>query len=94
MGLTTVEKDQYWKRRQVGVDYDGASLHEHLEVGTFVMVEITDAPYWPKDMIQYRVVGKYNHWDTITKRLFTIFFKRVIKENELGLIKLIEQPDS
>lgn len=94
MDLTTVEKDQYWKRRQVGIDYDGHLLHEHLEVGAFVMVEVTEGPHWPKDCVQYRVVGKYNRWDTITKRLFTIFFERVRQENEIGLIKLIEQPDS
>ncbi len=93
MGLTAVKDNTYWKRRQVGIDYDGAELHEHIEVGTFIQVERTDGPHWVKGVIQHRVVGKMNHWACIQKKIFTIFFQEVTKQNELGLIKLIEMDD-
>jgi hypothetical protein len=45
-------------------------------------------------MVSYFLVANRKVGEMMTDKMFSIYFERVTKENELGLIKLIEQPDS
>jgi len=69
-----------------------AKLHTNLEVGTFV--EIAPKYFPDKAEVAYFLVGSRGKGDVITDKMFGIYFEKVTQENELGLIKLIEQPDS
>lgn len=90
-----VASDSYWKRRKVEPCENGGiayrELHMRIPVGTFVKV-FDRLPTVPA-IIEYGLVepGKYDTWDSVDKRLFTIYFERVTEEEELGLIALAEQ---
>jgi hypothetical protein len=95
MGLTKYEPGTYWMRRKVEpylMRSPRAKLHTNLEVGTFV--EIAPKYFPDKAEVAYFLVENRRKQDIITDKMFGIYFERVTKENELGLIKLIEQPDS
>jgi hypothetical protein len=97
-----IELDSYWQRKKVepcrpiGAQWE---LHMRLAPGTFVQVIGNETmAFIDKDLVNYIKVPfpsfGYNQDDLISNKLFLLYFARVTKENELGLIKLIEQPDS
>lgn len=93
--LTTYEPGTYWSRRKVEpylMRDPRAKLHTNLEVGTFI--QIAPKYFAEKDEVIYYLVENKRKGETMTGKMFGIYFARVTKENELGLIKLIEQPDS
>lgn len=63
-----------------------------MEVGTFV--RINPKYFDEKDAIRYHLVSNPKHFGVLLSKVFGIYFEKVTQENELGLIKLIEQPDS
>jgi hypothetical protein len=97
MGLTTIERDTYWKRRRIEPhpysDAMATSLYQRIPVGTFVKIIDVGKPHLPVDVIEYGLIGpeKKHHWDTTYRHVFGIYFQRVTDEAELGLIKLAEQ---
>jgi hypothetical protein len=93
--LTEYIPGTYWSRKQVNpceITDNPGRLHTNMEAGTFV--RINPKSFDEKEAIRYHLVGKPHHFGVLISRVFAIYFERVTKENELGLIKLIEQPDS
>jgi hypothetical protein len=93
--LTDYRPGTYWKRKQVNpcrVVGKSSRLHTNMEVGTFV--RINPKYFDEKDAIRYHLVDKPQHFGVLLSKVFGIYFERVVTMSELGLIKLIEQPDS
>lgn len=90
-----VARDAYYKRRKVepyeqsGMAY--RELHMRIPVGTFVKVE--EVLQVRPGIVEYALVmpRKYDNWDSISEKIFTIYFEQVTDEAELGLIALAEQ---
>jgi hypothetical protein len=90
--------DTYYKRRKVepwetsGMAY--RELHMRIPVGTFVKAQDKMSGTLRKvGIVEYVLVtpGKYDTWDSIDEKIFTIYFEQVTDEAELGLIALAEQ---
>jgi hypothetical protein len=94
--LTEYRPGTYWKRRRVEPYLvrmsDGGRTHKTLEVGTFI--EIAPEFRHERTMVSYFLVTNRNVGEMMTDKMFGIYFERVVTMSELGLIKLIEQPDS
>ena len=94
--LTEYIPGSYWKRKRVEPYLvrmsDDGRTHKTLEVGTFI--EIAPDFRHERTLVSYFLVSNRNVGEMMTDRMFGIYFEKVTQENELGLIKLIEQPDS
>ena len=90
MGKRMVRVDSYWKRRQLGLDHKGLGtpweLHMQINIGEFVQVlpSFTSLP----GVVPYMDI-KRNQSDTITERLFRMYFEEATKD-EVILMKLAE----
>lgn len=88
MGKRMVRVGSHWKRRQLGPDHKGLGtpweLHMQVRIGEFVEVLPS---YGMNNVVSY--VDKRNRSDTITERLFRMYFEEATKE-EVVLLTLAE----